>query len=82
VTYRLVLDEVLPVIKTLPLEALRPLPETWAFLELTPWAGRPWVDANPTGALRMTFFDGGRGTVIYVILEDQRRVDVIDIWWT
>jgi hypothetical protein len=43
--------------------------------------GQHWADANPSGALRMTFFEGDSGTIIYVILEDQRRVDVIDVWW-
>jgi hypothetical protein len=81
VTYRLDLDEVRQTITTLPVEALSPLQSIWAFLELTPWAGSPWRAFNPEGAVRFVIFGEGRGTLIYLVLEDQRTVDVLEILW-
>jgi hypothetical protein len=26
-------------------------------------------------------YGDGHGTVLYVVVEDQRRVDVLDLWW-
>jgi hypothetical protein len=81
VTYRLDLEEVRLTIATLPVEALLPLQATWSFLELTPWAGSPWQAFNPDAAVRFVAFGEGRGTIIYLILEDQRIVDVLKILW-
>jgi hypothetical protein len=81
VSYRLDLDEVRETIATLPVEALLPLQANWPFLELTPWAGSPWQAFNPDAALRFIPFGEGRGTIIYLILEDQRIVDVLMILW-
>jgi hypothetical protein len=81
VTYRLDLDVVRPLIATLPVDALLPLQGMWSFLELTPWAGGPWRVVNPEGAVRFVVFGEGRGTIIYLILEDQQIVDVLNIIW-
>jgi len=81
VTYRLDLYEVRETVATLPVAALLPLQATWSFLELTPWAGSPWRTVNPDGALRYIIFGEGRGTIIYLILEDQQIVDVLEILW-
>ena len=80
-TYRLDLGEVRQVIATLPVEALPPLQSIWSFLELTPWAGSPWRAFNPDGAVRFVVFGDGRGTLIYLVLEDQRIVDVLETLW-
>jgi hypothetical protein len=81
VTYRLDLDEVRQTIATLPVEALLPLQAMWPFLELTPWAGGPWRAFNPEAAVRFVVFAEGRGTIVYLILEDQQIVDVLKILW-
>jgi hypothetical protein len=81
VSYRLDLDEVRATVATLPVEALLPLQATWSFLELTPWAGPPWRALNPDGAVRFVVFGDGHGTIVYLILEDQRIVDVLEILW-
>jgi hypothetical protein len=81
VTYRLDLDELQPRLGTLPVDALLPLQEMWSFLEPTPWAGGPWRGFNPEGARRFVLFGEGRGTIIYLILEDQQIVDVLNIIW-
>jgi hypothetical protein len=45
----------------LPLEALHFYAELISFLELTPWAGAPYVDTNPDGNMRiMPFGKGGK----------------------
>jgi hypothetical protein len=81
VTYRLDLDEVRQTIARLPVEALLPLQAMWSFLELTAWAGSAWQAFNPDAAVRFVVFGEGRGTIIYLILEDQRIVDVLKILW-
>ena len=81
-TYRLELAAVQDLLNTLPVDALAGLPEVWALLELTPWAGAPWIHDNPGGALRVLTYAQGNGAVVYLVLEDRRLVDVIDIWWT
>ena len=80
-TYLLDLDQVRATIATLPVDALRPLQAVWPFLELTPWAGAPWRAFTPNGAVRFLVFGEGRGTIVYLILEDQRIVDVLEILW-
>jgi hypothetical protein len=81
VTYRLDLDQVRQIIATLPVDALLPLQAMWSFLELTPWAGHPWRAFNPDAAVRFVVFGEGRGTIIYLILDDQEIVDVLTILW-
>ena len=49
-------------------------------LKLIPWNGEPINKHNPTGAVRTLPF-GAVGIVTYLILEDQRRVDVITVVW-
>ena len=51
-------------------------------LRLVPWNGRSLNDTNPHAEVRqMVFGPGGRGLVTYLILEDQRRVDVLQVNW-
>ena len=80
-SYRLDLDEVRETIATLPVEALLPLQAMWSFLELTPWAGSPWQAFNVDAVVRFVAFGEDRGTLIYLILEDQRIVDAPRMLW-
>lgn len=51
-----------------------------AVLELTPWSGEPINTRNSEGPVRMLAF-GTAGLVTYLVLEDQRRVDLLRIVW-
>jgi hypothetical protein len=67
-------------IAALPAEALHPLAEATAMLELTPWNGAPLRNDNPGGPVRTLPF-GHFGLITYLILDDQRRVDVLNVMW-
>ena len=45
--------------------------------------GEPASAANPDGAVRFFAFgaDGGSGFVYYLILDDQRRIDLLQLLW-
>ena len=63
-------------------EALPFYAEAFGVLELAPWNGRPYNDDKPDGSMRELVFGGnGEGAVTYLILEDQRRVDVLLVQW-
>jgi hypothetical protein len=67
-------------IAALPPTALTALAEALAVLEVIPWNGLPINDANPDGAVRQLPF-GPLGMITYLILEDQRRVDLLIVTW-
>ncbi|MBN9096690.1 MULTISPECIES: hypothetical protein [unclassified Pseudonocardia] len=67
-------------ITALPGEALLPMAEVMAMLELTPWNGAPLNRDNPDGAVRTLPF-GRFGLITYLILDGQRRVDVLNVVW-
>lgn len=67
-------------IAALPSEALPAFAELRTLLEVSPWSGDPYHGQNPDAALRTLSF-GGAGMVTYLILEDQRRVDVLIVLW-
>ncbi len=52
-------------------------------LEVAPWSGDSLNKANPNGAVRTaTFGPASQGMVTtYLVLEDIRRVDVLDVVW-
>ena len=51
-------------------------------LEVSPWSSESLSAANPTAGVRtLTFGPTGQGMVTYLILEDQRRVDILDVLW-
>jgi hypothetical protein len=51
-------------------------------LELNPWAGGPVNPANCDGPVRtMSFGPSHEGVAAYLILEEQRRVDLVQIAW-
>jgi hypothetical protein len=65
----------------LPAQTLASYAELRTLLELKPWSGEPVNDDNPDGPVRTLTFGDGLGLVAYLILEDQRRVDVLQVIW-
>jgi hypothetical protein len=79
--YRLTTDERSSAqIDALPAEALASYAEIVGVLQLVPWQGMPYVAAKPNGPMRHLFFGHG-SMVVYLILEDQLRVDVLKVIW-
>ncbi|WP_331764125.1 hypothetical protein OG225_43475 (plasmid) [Nocardia sp. NBC_01377] len=75
-------DEVGQVLAGMPIELLEYFAELIAFLELTPWTGRPFQPRNPEGNLRkMVFGPNSEALLVYLILEEQRRVVGISLIW-
>jgi len=71
-----------PQIDALPADALAPFAEACLALELAPWNGRSYHRHQPNGSMRtLTFGAHGAGKIVYLILEDQRRVDVLVVMW-
>ncbi|MGH3797279.1 MAG: hypothetical protein ACRDSP_20585 [Pseudonocardiaceae bacterium] len=69
-------------VAALPDAALAGYAEALGVLQIVPWAGVPINETNPDGAVRqLVFGPGGYGTVTYLVLEDQRRVDVLLVQW-
>ncbi|MGB6164245.1 MAG: hypothetical protein WCF33_05275 [Pseudonocardiaceae bacterium] len=64
----------------MPVEALAAYAELRVVLETDPWSGRSINRDNPQGAVRVGLF-GTHGMVVYLILEDQRRVEVLLVQW-
>jgi hypothetical protein len=80
-SYRLDVDPVAQAqIRALPPDALVALAEVMSMFELTPWTGPSINEDNPEGNVRVLPF-GSAGMVTYLILEDQRRVDVLEVLW-
>ncbi len=67
-------------VNALPAAALPAYAELRVVLETAPWSGRPYHRDNPAGALRTHTF-GTHGQVVYLILDEQRRVDVLMVQW-
>lgn len=67
-------------VDALPADALTAYSELRVTLETAPWNGQPYHRDSPQGALRIQTF-GGRGQAVYLILDDQRRVDVLLVQW-
>lgn len=68
-------------IAALPYEALPHYAQILGVLELAPWNGLPCNKDKSDGVMRTLLFGGGQEKVIYLILEDQRRVDVVKVMW-
>lgn len=67
-------------VEALPADALAAYAELRVLLETAPWSGRPYHRENPSGAVRTQTF-GIAGMATYLILEHQRRVDVLLVQW-
>jgi hypothetical protein len=74
-------SDALEQIAALPVEALSHYAQVFLVLELAPWNGIPYNKNKPDGIMRTLLFGNGRGKVTYLILEDQRRVDVLSVLW-
>jgi hypothetical protein len=69
-------------IAALLLEAFKGFVEARKVMQLVPWNGRPYNKDKPDEPMReLVFGPDGRGVVTYLILEDQRRVDVLLVQW-
>ena len=69
-------------VNALPREALAPFAEVRAAIELAPWNGQPYHRSAPDSPMRAwTFGPNGEGDIVYLILEDQRRVDLLVVSW-
>lgn len=81
--YEVTTDEVSQQqIDALPADALAAFAEVRVVLEVAPWNGTPYHRSKPaTPMRRMVFGAHGQGDVVYLILEDQRRVDLLDVLW-
>ena len=81
--YKITTDQQSQVqIDALPDAALAPFAEARVALELTPWNGRPYHRRQPDRPMRTLIFGPhGEGKVVYLILEDQRRVDILFVLW-
>ena len=78
----IVYPEAAEQIEALPIEALPAYAEVLDVLEVQPRAGSPQHEANPDAPVRRWAFGPGQvGHVIYLILEDQRRVDILLVHW-
>lgn len=76
-----ILPEVGEYVDGLPADALPFYAELITFLELTPWDGLPYKD-DPDGAMRKVIFGAhAEGIVVYLILQQQRRVIVLSVTW-
>jgi hypothetical protein len=77
-------DQALEQAAALPSEALPSFAELMTLLEIGPWGGKPYnMERAPEGNLRTHVFGPHReGLVMYLILEDQRRVVVLRVLWT
>lgn len=76
-------DEAQQQVNALPAAALAAYAEARTTLEVAPWAGLAYNQAKPDSPMRQLLFGDGRGMITYLImeLEDQRRVDVLRVWW-
>jgi mRNA-degrading endonuclease RelE of RelBE toxin-antitoxin system len=82
VAYRIVTDSrVRAQIRALPAEALRLIAEALSVLELTPWNGGPYNATDPDGWMRHLDLADVRGFITYLVLDDQDRVDVLNVTW-
>jgi hypothetical protein len=69
-------------IDTLPGDALTAFAEARAALELAPWNGAPYHRHRPDSPMRaISFGPHGQGDIVYLVLEDQRRVDILVVLW-
>ncbi len=51
-------------------------------LELAPWNGAPYHKHRPDSPMRaLPFGPHGEGDIVYLILDDQRRVDILVVIW-
>jgi hypothetical protein len=76
-------DEVDEQIAQLPHDGAARFAELRGALELDPWSGEPYVRTNSHSAMRTRTFAAasGEGFVVYMVLERDRIVDLLQIIW-
>jgi hypothetical protein len=81
--YRVESDEfVQHQIDALPAQALAAFAELRTVLELAPWSGEPIKAEHPEEPVRVAVFGArGQGVVTYLILDEQRRVELLQLVW-
>jgi hypothetical protein len=69
-------------VAALPSEALSFYAELMTVLETAPWSGETYDRQRPDASMRTHVFGKhDQGMVIYLILDDQRRVIVLRVLW-
>ena len=68
-------------IRALPPVARGALSDAFEVRALVPERGEPLHADNPDGGLYQLVFGGGFGLITYLLLADQRRVDVLVVNW-
>jgi hypothetical protein len=82
VSYRIVTDpQVRDQLSALCVEVLPEVAEAFAMLELIPWNGAPYNQDKPDSPMRLLAFAKGHGLITYLVLDDQDRVDVLNVTW-
>ena len=81
--YRILPDDgVLEQIAALPTDLLLHYAKALDVMKQVPWTGDPYNSDKPDGAMRRILLGPhGRGEVIYLIVEDRQRVDVLRVYW-
>lgn len=75
-------DQSEPQVDALPPAALAPFAELRTMLEVAPWNGDPLNKLKPDSPMRTwTFGPNHEGMTVYLILDDQRRVDLLTVVW-
>ncbi|MGD9530135.1 MAG: hypothetical protein AB7I38_11945 [Dehalococcoidia bacterium] len=68
-------------VAALPAHALAAYTELRVVLETSPWSGRPIQPRQPGRRAGGHTFGGGRGLAVVLILERERRVDILQVQW-
>lgn len=75
-------DESQQQVDALPTEAPAPFAELRTMLEVAPWADAPYHRLKPDSTMRTyPFGPNDAGIAVYLILDDQRRVDILKVLW-
>jgi hypothetical protein len=75
-------QQALDQLGALPSAAFPFYAELVTVLQVAPWSGEPYNKQRPDANMRThTFGEHGEGLIIYLILEDQRRVVVLRALW-
>jgi hypothetical protein len=76
-------DDVADQVRALPPDARAAFEELRSVIALVPWQSEPASRDNPDGEVRFASFSSatGSGFVYYLILENQHRVDLLELIW-
>jgi len=76
-------DDIVEQVRSLPSDARRVFEELCTVVALVPWQSEPAAHDNPDGQVRFVSFTttAGSGFVYFLILEDEHRVDLLELIW-